>query len=318
MGHLDRQLFGHWFNGRRQPLHLLGSSIGSWRFAAASCADPAAAIDRMEAAYIHQTYTTRPSPREISDTSRAILEETLGETGPAEILTHPVNRLGLLAVRCRGLIARQDRFSLGLGLTAAMAANFLHRRLLGLFFRQTLFHDPRSRPPYPDTRRWPRDHAPLSAANLKAALLASGSIPWVMQGVDRIASAPPGIYRDGGVVDYHLDIPYGLDGQGIVLYPHFSRRVIPGWFDKRLPQRHPSAEHLADVLVVAPSDDCISRLPNGKVADRTDFYRYAGNDKARFAAWQQVADTGRRLADVFMENVASGRIRYRVRPLQAS
>ncbi|MDX2452676.1 MAG: patatin-like phospholipase family protein, partial [Desulfosarcina sp.] len=52
LGHLDRVLFGSWFQGRRQPLHLLGSSIGSWRFAADSCTDPVAAIDRMEDAYI--------------------------------------------------------------------------------------------------------------------------------------------------------------------------------------------------------------------------------------------------------------------------
>ena len=30
LGHLNRALFGSWFQGRRQPLYLLGSSIGAF------------------------------------------------------------------------------------------------------------------------------------------------------------------------------------------------------------------------------------------------------------------------------------------------
>lgn len=75
----------------------------------------------------------------------------------------------------------------------------------------------------------------MTPGNLKPALQASGSIPYLMNGVQQIPGAPKGVYRDGGPVDYHLDVPFGLDGSGIVLYPHFSQRIIPGWFDKHLP-----------------------------------------------------------------------------------
>ena len=315
LGRLDRVLFGGWFKNRTQPLHLIGSSIGSWRFSAASCSDPVATIDRMETAYIHQTYSARPSPRDVSATSREILEATLGDDGPREILAHPVNRLGLLTVRSRGLLACETRPALALGLLTAISANLVRRRLLRLFFRQTLFHDSRTPLPYPDDGQWPRDHAPLTPQNLTKALMASGSIPWVMQGETNIPEASPGVYRDGGVLDYHLDIPFGLNGQGIVLYPHFSRRIIPGWFDKNLTWRKPSADRMADVLLVAPSEDFVSRLPAGKIPDRTDFYRFAGDDEARFNAWRRVADAGRLLAEDFMKTVLSGRIRQRVMPL---
>ena len=46
LGQLDRFLFGQWFAGRTDPLFLLGSSIGSWRFAAVSRKEPVAALDR--------------------------------------------------------------------------------------------------------------------------------------------------------------------------------------------------------------------------------------------------------------------------------
>jgi hypothetical protein len=315
LGHLDRMLFGSWFRERRQPLHLLGSSIGSWRFAADSCADPVAAIDRMEEAYIHQSYARQPTPREISEKSRAIIDFTLGTDGPREVLGHPVNRLSLLAVRSRHLLASSRRLPLALGLTAAVTANLVTRHSLRWFFQQTLFSDPRTQAPFASAGRWPPAAATLSPGNLKQALLASGSIPYVMDGVGDIGGTPPGVYRDGGAVDYHLDVPFGLDGRGIVLFPHFSLRIIPGWLDKHLAWRGPSADNMADVLVAAPSAGFVSRLPDAKITDRKDFYRYAGDDRARFACWQQVADAGRILADDFMDAVASGKIRHRVQLL---
>jgi hypothetical protein len=315
LGHLDRLLFGSWFRERRQPLYLLGSSIGSWRFAANSCADPIAAIDRMEAAYIHQAYAREPTPREISEKSLAIIDHTLGAVGPGDVLGHPVNRLSLVAVRSRHILACEQRLPLALGLAAAITASTLDRRLLLLFFRQTLFSDPRTRPPFYEHNRWLPDHSALTPENLKHALLASGSIPYLMHGVCDIPGTPPGVYRDGGAVDYHLDVPFGLNGKHIALFPHFSDRIIPGWFDKHLPWRRPSARNLADVLLVAPSARFVSRLPDGKITDRKDFYRYAGDDRARFTCWQQVADAGKILADDFIDAVESGDIRNRVRPL---
>jgi hypothetical protein len=189
------------------------------------------------------------------------------------------------------------------------------RSLLQWFFRQALYSDLRSRPPFACIGEAPGIRAGLVPDNLKQALLASGSIPCIMSGVRNIPHAPEGVYRDGGAVDYHLDVPFGLSGAGIVLFPHFSQRIIPGWFDKRLAWRRPSDENMADVLVIAPSNDFVARLPNGKITDRSDFYAYAGDDKGRFACWQKVADAGRILADDFIETVESGRIRRRVAPL---
>ena len=314
LGHLDRLLFGHWFRDRTQPLFLLGSSIGSWRLAADSCADPVAAIDRMEAAYIHQVYQRKPTPQEVSAQSLEIIDQALGSSGAREILHHRVNRLNLAAVRSRHLLACGHRLPLALGLATAITANLLSRSLLTWFFRQTLFSDPRSRPPFAYLGQPSIGTACLTPDNLKMALLASGAIPYIMAGVGHIPDAPKGLYRDGGAVDYHLDVPFGLSGAGIVLYPHFSQRIIPGWFDKHLYWRQPSEENMADVLVVAPSEAFVAQLPNGKITDRSDFYTYAGDDQARFACWQQVADAGRLLAEDFIEAVESGRIRHRVKP----
>jgi len=315
LGQLDRFLFGQWFAGRTAPLPLLGSSIGSWRFAAASRRDPVAALDRFEEAYIHQAYTSKPSPAEVTAKSRAIMDAYLGASGVDEVLSHPCQRLNLFTVRSRHLLADDRQLPLALGLLGAVGANVLSRRLLRLFFRQTLFSDRRTPLPLKDRGDGQVVQAVLKADNFKAALLASGSIPYVMQGIRDIPGAPVGIYRDGGALDYHLDVPYGLEGRGVVLFPHYTDRIIPGWLDKKLTWRRPSPANMADVLLVAPSPEFVSRLPMGRISDRNDFFVFAGNDKGRFEYWRKISAAGKELAADFAETVASGKIRARVAPL---
>jgi len=51
LNHLDRVIFSSWFKMRTKPLFLLGSSIGAWRFAAASQNNHKKAIDRFQSGY---------------------------------------------------------------------------------------------------------------------------------------------------------------------------------------------------------------------------------------------------------------------------
>ena len=148
--------------------------------------------------------------------------------------------------------------------------------------------------------------------NLHHALLASGSIPMIMQRVRDIPGAGPGTYRDGGLLDYHLDLPYS--GDDIVLYPHFTDRVIPGWFDKGMPWRRGDAGRLQDVLLLAPSRDYLARLPHGKLPDRKDFSRYLGDDAGRKRYWRKAMEESQRLGDEFLELTDSGHL---AKPMQA-
>lgn len=151
---------------------------------------------------------------------------------------------------------------------------------------------------------------PLDTGNLRQALLASGSIPMVMQGVRDLPGAGAGTFRDGGLLDYHLDLPYS--GEDIVLYPHFTDRVIPGWFDKTLPWRRGNPGRLQDVLLLAPSKEYLARLPYGKLPDRNDFKRFMGDDASRQKYWRSAMDESRRLGDEFLELAGSGRLGERL------
>lgn len=152
---------------------------------------------------------------------------------------------------------------------------------------------------------------PLDAANLRPALLASGSIPLVLAGV-RFPHGPEGVFRDGGVSDYHLDVDFP-PGDGLVLYPHFHPHVVPGWFDKSLAWRRAPSSRLRRTLIVAPSPELVARLPGGRIPDRKDFSRMADGDRLR--AWNAALAESEAMGEELAELVASGRVAERVRPL---
>ncbi|UUZ51058.1 hypothetical protein LP420_16645 [Massilia sp. B-10] len=53
----------------------------------------------------------------------------------------------------------------------------------------------------------------MNQANLGAALLASGTLPLVMKPVRGLAdAATTNTYWDGGIIDYHLALPYSRIG----------------------------------------------------------------------------------------------------------
>ncbi|MCJ8499231.1 patatin-like phospholipase family protein [Desulfatitalea alkaliphila] len=302
------------FAGRTAPLFLLGASIGAWRFLSTILG--AAALQRFTAAYTEQFYSRPPTPQEVSAQSRRILSGLMGHHAPAEALSHPYYRLSLLAVRGRHLVGDRRKPVLTMGLGGAVVANLAKRSALQYFFERTLFHDPRDTPPF-----WAMDDMPcrrvaLCDANLLPATAASGAIPLLMDGVSDIPGAPVGTYWDGGIVDYHIDVDYlGGDADALVLYPHFTDRIIPGWLDKTLTWRKPRSPARDRLVVLAPSADFVAGLPLGKIPDRSDFQRFFGHDGQRLAYWRHVVEKSRLLAEAFHEATASGRIGALAKPL---
>jgi len=302
---LDRAIFGEWLPSAPGVRHLVGSSIGAWRFAAACLADPVAALREFTEAYTEQRYPPRPSARLVSQSAREMLSRLFAGRED-EILSHPHYRLHILAVRGRWPLTHGSRATTAAGFGMAAMANIVGRRHLARFIDRTIFHDPRERLPFLDEdNRFDAFHTHIVAldrANLGEALLASASIPLVLEGVADIPRAPRGIYWDGGIIDYHLHLPWHR-AEGLVLYPHFVDRIVPGWLDKALPWRRARGEWLDNVVLIAPSREYLARLPHGKLPDRRDFVRFEGDDAGRMAYWRAAIAESERLADAFHEFV---------------
>jgi len=302
LGQLDRLLFGDFLTRGKRELSVLGSSIGAWRHACLAQADPLAALDRFEQAYLQQSYSPRPTTTEISAASARILEHLLGDGGAEDIVSHPRIRSHIVTARGRGPAGTTQPALLATAMGAAAIGNSLHRRLLNLAFQRVVFHSGASPAPELGLTGFETAYTPLRRATVPLALHASGSIPFVLKGERDIAGAPAGQYWDGGIIDYHFDLRE-CRGDGLMLYPHFRADITPGWFDKFLPWRKAGISRLDDLVLLCPSRAFVASLPLGKIPDRSDFKRLSQD--ARVAYWRECMARSRALAEDFAALLAN-------------
>ena len=298
LSQLDRVLFGDFLARRQAPLDVLGSSIGTWRHACFATSDPVAAIGRLESGYMGQRYAQRPSVDEVSEVSTQILSHVLGEHGAREIVENPRVRTHIVTARGRGIAGKASAVGLASGMTAAALSNSISRNLLPLHFQRVVFHSapaPQQALACPDfnTR-----HCQLYAETIVPALHASGAIPFVLRGERDIAGAPGGQYWDGGIIDYHFNLDH-YRGEGLLLYPHFSAKIVPGWFDKFLPWRKASLSGFEKLVMLCPSESFIADLPHGKIPDRNDFTRMGEDERIRY--WEECVSRCAALAEEFAQ-----------------
>ncbi|WP_457551219.1 patatin-like phospholipase family protein [Desulfobacula sp.] len=309
---IDRVLMSL-FKGRTDPLYLIGTSIGAFRMAAFCQTDPFSAIGILEKEYIAQQYNLRPTKQEVIRETQRIMDAYIDDKEIEAMLNHPFMRICFMSNKCKGLLKSERFLFLLLGLGLAVGANLISRDKLGLFFERALFCGPGKAPPFVSMNQFSMNVYGLTASNFKSALLSSGSMPIAMEGVSSINDAP-GLFRDGGILDYHLDIPFLPDEDSFVLYPHFYEKITPGWFDKKL-NRKPCSNNMKNVVLVAPSNEFVERLPFVKIPDRKDFMTFKGKDEQRMMYWNIVVEKSRQLGDEFFEAVQSGKIRQIVKPL---
>ncbi|MGE0498712.1 MAG: phospholipase [Ramlibacter sp.] len=317
LGPLDRFLFGEWLPQSSQPVHLVGASIGAWRMATACLDQPVQAFERLEHDYIRQHYELQPGQKR---PTAAHVSELFGTNLKAfyggrvnEVLQHPRYKLHVVTSRGRHVLGREHGLRTPLGYLGAFLTNSVHRKAMGAWLERVVFSSPdtvdgaaHAALPFA-TADYRTRQVSLSEANFNAALQASCSIPFVLKAIHDIPGAPPGAYWDGGITDYHLHLNYNAQaGQGLVLYPHFQKAVVPGWLDKGLKWRHGATHFLDSTIVLAPNPEWVQTLPNGKLPDRTDFTRYGQDLDARVKAWSAATSASRQLADEFAQWLATG------------
>lgn len=301
---LDKYLFGTFFKARETPLYTLGASSGAWRLACLAQLEPLAAYERLEREYIGQRYDTKPTAQEVSAKVAGIVSGILGEQQGADIVANPVIKSHFIACRGRHLNRLSHPAALGAGLATTAMSNLLSRRTLGWHFERYLFGCSDAMSPYRELKDLPGRHLALTSDNIGQVLLATGSIPWVLAPVTQIDGAPAGHYYDGGITDYHFDLPLA-HAPGLTLYPHFYSKILPGWFDKSLPWRR-AKRNYDNALILAPSEDYVSQLPYGKLPDRNDFSRLSSEERIRY--WQQAVQMSQVLADDLDKVLKSGDI----------
>ncbi|PRC93765.1 lysophospholipase [Solimicrobium silvestre] len=303
---LDQWVFGEWLANAPRERSLIGASIGAWRMAAASMKNPAQGFARLGELYCNQLYPAKPSSTYVTEVIQELLSQFISGH-EHDIVQQTTHRLHVLTTKGRGwLRAPAHSFSTKAGFVAASLANIGSRSQLANHMERVVFSDQRDQLPWLKTKfdAFATEFTALNTENLKAALLASGTLPLIMDPVRNIPKAPHGTYWDGGLIDYHLALPYSrLSTGNLVLYPHFTDHIVPGWLDKAFAWRRANKgknQHWLDnVVLVAPSAEFISALPRQKLPDRKDFAYHGTNHQQRIQEWQQAIAASAQLRDAF-------------------
>ena len=314
---LDKAIFSEWLVNSDQPIDLFGTSVGAFKLAAAAQSYPAEAMTQLADAYIHQYYGDDISADKVDIETRRILNAFLNEKNIPEILYNPRFNYHCASVRCNGLLGSHNETLQKLAMIKALFLSMLSRQNLRNTFERTVFYTGNPVNTFSGIDSFTTRYVALNEESLIPAVLSSGSIPAVMHGVTDIAGAEPGVYRDGGLLDYH-PLPSNLVDikQGLILYPHFYTHLTEGWFDKFAPWRKVSGQLLDNTLLIGPSDEYVASLPGGKIPDRQDFYQFKNNDSERVRRWTVAKERSNELGEAFIRLAESGDIASVVEPLR--
>ena len=180
----------------------------------------------------------------------------------------------------------------------AALGNAVSRGTLPASFQRVVFASSSAEPLTPLFDGFGTRYIDLADNNVFDALMASGAIPYVFEGVYDIEGAGKGAFWDGGIIDYHFDLTRLPEDQ-VWLYPHFNSRTTVGWFDKFLPWRANQQVSADQLIMICPSDEFLAQLPFGKIPDRRDFGKIP--ERVRETYWRHCVKESERLADDFHE-----------------
>ena len=294
--------------GRRQPVWLVGASAGAWRFAAWLQPEAEKSYRALMEAYIGATYGRKDTPATILQSLTAIVDSYIDDDALSFALACKPYRLAILTSRAEHLTAFERPWAQKLGFILGFMANVLHPALVHRFAERTVFYYGAQPPDFCLRKGFRGRFFPLSEVNFKAAVIASGAIPIAVAGVRDIFGAPDGVYRDGGLLDYHINQDYRTRSGGLTLFFHHQERIIPGWMDKKLKKRRPPDEFLDSVVMVYPSEGFVESLPDGRIPDRGDFETFIDDPATRIANWRRTVELAAPLGEEFLEMIASGRL----------
>jgi len=313
---LDKAIFSHWLTASDQSIDLFGTSVGAFKLAAAAQSNPAYAMTKLAKAYINQRYEGKNIANQVAVETNKILDTFLDEQSVAEILTNSRFNFHCASVRCLGLMANTNSSIQKIAMVKAFLLSLLGRDFHRNTFERTIFYSGSPVNHFHGYDQINTHRIAFTTDNLRRAILSSGSIPVIMPGISNIEGAPDGVYRDGGLLDYHA-IPSNVCdiSKGLVLYPHFYTYLIEGWFDKFSPWRKVDSTRLDNTVLVGPSEHFVRSLPGGRIPDRQDFSRFKSNDQERIRRWTIAKEKSVELGDEFIQLAQSGDIAARVERL---
>lgn len=243
------------------------------------------AYEELVQEYIEQSYDGNPTPAQVSRICRAYLSRVFTRERIRYSLSCPTLQLNFTTAMLAD--EHPGGSATAVALTKALLLNGVSRRHLGRVFKRGLFSvlpHPSESPLRSSWDGLPTFEVELVEANFRQGLMATGSIPMVLEGESSIAGSPRGHHLDGGVLDYHFEME---NTAAPILYPHFSPVPIPGWLDRFPPYRKIKRTSKEWLCLLVPSEEMIARFGLQEFPNRHHFKKLSNQERKR--AWRQTS-----------------------------
>ena len=138
-GGFDLTLLREGALGRRQPVWLVGSSAGAWRFAAWLQPEAEKSYLALREAYITAGYTRSDTPGTILESLTGIVNSYIEDDALSFALASKRYRLAILTARGKSLTASEQPWLQRAGFALCFLANAVHPSLMHRFAERVVF-----------------------------------------------------------------------------------------------------------------------------------------------------------------------------------
>ena len=203
------------------------------------------------------------TPKKITIETNRIIDDFLDSEAIDQICTNSRFHYHCVSARTTGWLTKDNLNLQKLSMVKAFLLSSMGRERIGNIFSRTIFHTKSIEAVIRKNDNFRTDYVQLNKSNFRPALISSGSIPVIMEAVNKIEGAKAGVHVDGGLIDYH-PIPKNLSSRnkGFILYPHFYTHLITeGGLTSFFLGGVCPRDSLKDVIIIGPSSDYVKSLP---------------------------------------------------------
>ena len=137
----DLALLKGGFLGRSNPVNLVGSSAGAFRFAAWLQPESMECYGKLLDAYINVRYSRKDTPATVLEKITDVINEYLEDDALPFALANKKYRLTIITARARGLVAFENIWLQKLGLATCYVFNYFSRNNIYRFADRVVFYN---------------------------------------------------------------------------------------------------------------------------------------------------------------------------------
>jgi hypothetical protein len=269
---------------------FLGGSTAALRFVAliASIVSSSDKTSVLKEHFTEMTYNKGDTPQVLSPMMSSLYEKIAPPCIVDSVVSHPYFHLAVMVCSFPSYCADWADWRLKLYFARLFIANLIYPGLCNKYYSRICFYTGNEPPPFINDKCIKFE--PLTADNFYQVLRATTCIPFVSERVTDIDGVGSGLYYDGAICDYHLNVKVHTPEFLMLFLGDVPDHKVKGtFFDALLPWRQLPVDYFKFCCRLFPTQLFVQKIPGGQVPDVSDWFRkdYIQDPSKRKSAWRK-------------------------------